>query len=356
MALSVTYLPDTLTTNAVWFGCDLESPDMYDPSMTMADIIQSRLRNSDTLVFHPMMLPTIFADIERERQIELVRDKLAEMGERIEVITNIKYATKANPFGEHTKTATSPTKKRKKLSRLFRRPRSQQGLNPSLSSSTENSNTERTCPSNPPLTTGNPTAKLWQEISRLKIGLSNWQRQLVKMISFVEHLNRVEYPPQRYNEPKRLQFHNTGERIRDRLQELVDEYDEYIRECSHIMEGFTLATQLEISQISRCDAQTNQEISQVNLEVAQMTRRDGSIMKSIALLGMVFLPASFATAVFSMGFFDVPKEAEDGAVSSLIWKYIVVALMLTLCTVGIFYLCISKGRKEKTTTDRSLSA
>lgn len=88
----------------------------------------------------------------------------------------------------------------------------------------------------------------------------------------------------------------------------------------------------ELSHIGRSDAKTNFEISKINLEVAQLTRRDSSVMKSIAVLGMVFLPATFFVTVsssymdatssgltvlfqafFSMGFFDWNgDEPRDG--------------------------------------------
>jgi hypothetical protein len=45
--------------------------------------------------------------------------------------------------------------------------------------------------------------------------------------------------------------------------------------------------------ISQKDAKTNGNISRINLRVAKMTRRDGSLMKFIAVLGMIFLPATF---------------------------------------------------------------
>jgi hypothetical protein len=39
----------------------------------------------------------------------------------------------------------------------------------------------------------------------------------------------------------------------------------------------------------------NRDISKVNLDVARRARRDSSLMKSLAILGMVFLPASLVT-------------------------------------------------------------
>ncbi|UQC79321.1 uncharacterized protein CLUP02_04800 [Colletotrichum lupini] len=359
MALSVTFMPSTLTTNAVLFGCDLKKPDMYDDRMTLADIITSRLRNSDTPVFHPMMLPTIFADVERDRQIELVREKLEQLGRRIDRITFMKPAVKTSASVRNEMETLNDDEKA--MSSPFGAHHLQQGMSTSSGSTTLTEDKGLVSPCTFPDEESLPTAKLWQQISRLRVGLSNWRRQLLKMISHVEDLNRVEFAPRgpfnsTYREEQRLQFFLTGERIRNRLQELVDEYDEYIRECSHIMDGFSLATQLEISQIGRSDAKTNQEISRVNLDVAKMTRRDGSIMKSIAVLGMIFLPASFATAFFSMDFFDLPKQGKGGILSSLFWIYVLAAVLLTLGTMAIFYFCILKKRDKEVESDRSSTA
>lgn len=248
MALSVTFFPDTLTTHGVLFGCDLAKPDMYDSSITLADIITRRLVRSDTQVFHPMMLPTIFADAERDRQIELVREKLEQLGRRIDHITYTKVDSKpASTFHDEMRSPTGSEKSFLRF-RLFKGHHSQRSMTASSSSSAENGGVGPSRLNASPGKAEIPTAKLWQQISRLRIGLCNWQRQLLKMISHVEDLNRVEFAPLcptlKYTETQRLQFIQTGERIRDRLQELVDEYDEYIRECSHIMEGFSLATQL----------------------------------------------------------------------------------------------------------------
>ncbi|KAK7450266.1 hypothetical protein Landi51_05337 [Colletotrichum acutatum] len=308
MALSVTFMPSTLTTNAVLFGCDLKKPDMYDDRMTLADIITSRLKNSDTPVFHPMMLPTILADVERDRQIELVREKLEQLGRRIDRIAFTKPAVKTlamvrnemGTLGDDEKTMSNP----------FGAHHLQQGMSTSSGSTTLIKDTGLVPPCTFPDEESLPTAKLWQQISRLRVGLSNWRRQLLKMISHIEDLNSVEFAPRgpfnsTYREDQRLQFSLTGERIRDRLQELVDEYDEYIRECSHIMDGFSLATQL---------------------------------------------------AFFSMDFFDFPKEAKGGTLSSLFWIYVLAAILLTLGTMAIFYFCILKKRNKEAESDRSSTA
>lgn len=83
MALSVTFFPSTMTTNAIWLGCDLEQRLIHGHELTDSAIITSKLRDFDGQVFHPMMLPTIFAEFERDRHIGLVRKSNTQFVQRM---------------------------------------------------------------------------------------------------------------------------------------------------------------------------------------------------------------------------------------------------------------------------------
>ncbi|KAI8166083.1 hypothetical protein K4K49_010055 [Colletotrichum sp. SAR 10_70] len=72
----------------------------------------------------------------------------------------------------------------------------------------------------------------------------------------------------------------SGNRIKERLIEIIGDYDEKISECDMIMEGTILANSLAHTQ--------------TNMKIALSTKRDSSHMKSIALLTAVFLPPTFA--------------------------------------------------------------
>lgn len=389
MALSVTFFPDTLTTHAVIYSCDMKTPDMYCPDLTLDQIIVSRLSNSDTPVFHPMLLPAIFADIERDRQIELVRTKLSELVQRITHLTSAASLQSNSGTNLVDNPSGNTTTANQGRTRMFGH--SLPGLGTvfswlrgthSATNSVEDEKKAQESPSPYPPTEKlePPTARLWLEISHLRNGLGNWQCQLRNMMDHVEELETTEFASDKpSNYANFQQFREVGVRIRERLQELVDEYDEYIRECTIIMEGLTLATQLvrqernnspcpklmfsqELSQIGRNDAKTNFEISKVNLEVAQLTRRDSSVMKSIAVLGMIFLPATFVTvsgfyiaatsseltvfeAFFSMGFFDWNgDEPSGGGPSGYIWIYAIAVVALTLLSVGLFYIFSLRAR------------
>ncbi|KAK8913201.1 hypothetical protein VCV18_011673 [Metarhizium anisopliae] len=102
---------------------------------------------------------------------------------------------------------------------------------------------------------------------------------------------RTVMPCQQTTDDKLI--NDVGKRIKYRLRELVGEYDEKIRACAGIMDGMTLATQMEWSKIAQLDAKTTIDISHSALEIAKAARYDGIQMKSIAILTMIFLPATF---------------------------------------------------------------
>ncbi|RKK31956.1 hypothetical protein BFJ67_g14994 [Fusarium oxysporum f. sp. cepae] len=315
MALSVTFFPGSLTTNAVWYGCDLSKRKFHGDLITDSELICGQLENFDGGVFHPMVLPVVFAGFERERHIGAVRKCLTQFVQRIHDLAH----------------------------QDLRAMNEEEGSMSSKSGILEDS---------APLMKG----------GFLRIGLQNWQTQLRKMIDHVDQLHDTDFGlPVAARVPSsqtRLNIlQEVGGRLKTRLQDLVDEYDEYIRQCTQIVDGLTLATQLELNSIGRKDARINQEISRVNLEVAKMARLDGSLMKFIAMLGMVFLPATFVSTFFSMGFFQWTKEDREGneMLSPYFWVYIVVAVGLTIFTMLIFYVCTLRGYFSAVDSDRELA-
>lgn len=92
-------------------------------------------------------------------------------------------------------------------------------------------------------------AMLWIKISHLKNGLENWKTQLRKMVEHTKELEDRDFGMKRDVQThawvrRRDALTECGARLRERLQDLMDEYDDFIRECDHIMAGMSLATQL----------------------------------------------------------------------------------------------------------------
>ncbi|KAI3574965.1 hypothetical protein IWW34DRAFT_883276 [Fusarium oxysporum f. sp. albedinis] len=323
MALSVTFFPGSLTTNAVWYGC----------------------------VFHPMVLPVVFAGFERERHIGTVRKCLTQFVQRIHDLAHQDLRAMNEEEGSMSSESgiledSAPLMKGGCLASYFRL------VSRLIYSKAAKPVSQPKADSHQPQEEQEPAVLLWQNISFLRIGLQNWQTQLRKMIDHVDQLHDTDF-----GLPVAARVPSSQTRLNILQEDLVDEYDEYIRQCTHIMDGLTLATQLELNSIGRKDARINQEISRVNLEVAKMARLDGSLMKSIAMLGMVFLPATFVSTFLSMGFFQWTKEDGEGneMLSPYFWVYIVVAVGLTIFTMLIFYVCTLRGSFSAVDSDRELA-
>ncbi|KAL2687820.1 hypothetical protein Neosp_005389 [[Neocosmospora] mangrovei] len=184
--------------------------------------------------------------------------------------------------------------------------------------------------------------ELWQDMSYLQNGFQNWQRQMQRMLIHLERSSNIMEPNAIcYNLKVQRSLEKLtmpGVRIQKRLEELIDEYDEHIRDCATVTEGLKLAMSMDTRT-------TNQEIAHSGLEVSRLAQKDGSLMKLIAFVTMFFLPATFTSTFFSMDFFDWPKAA-DTITTGYIWVYFVVAAVLTLITVGLFGTWMLRVRKS----------
>jgi Mg2+ and Co2+ transporter CorA len=95
-----------------------------------------------------------------------------------------------------------------------------------------------------------------------------------------------------------------------------------------------------------------QQDSETSTSIARDTKDDSASMKIIAVLTMIFLPATAVATFFGMSLFDVK---DDGTlhVSELTWLYAVVTVLLTV-TIFLFWLywysifyTISRWRKRQ---------
>lgn len=225
MALTVTYSPEHKTTQAVVFGCN----DIAH------EIFTKRLSVRDLLVYHPLTIPTMFAEIERDRHFNSIDPMITELVKRAVNITK--------PRISDTSSATSVQ-------------------NSPIASE------------QPGKRTSNPEdlMALWLKVSDLKQGMETWKQQLNNMITHSEELTRggLSLFNRNSDDPTGLtpvtnlfstdvlemkgdtttQFdeirdlEDSGRRIHQRLLELKCEYDEKIRNCNTIVEGMTLAAQL----------------------------------------------------------------------------------------------------------------
>jgi hypothetical protein len=68
--------------------------------------------------------------------------------------------------------------------------------------------------------------------------------------------------------------------------------------------------------------------------LAHASKRDSDSVKTLSLLGAVFLPATFISSVFSMTFFNFQPEGDPPPIiSPLLWVYFVITVPVTLVIV-----------------------
>jgi hypothetical protein len=77
-------------------------------------------------------------------------------------------------------------------------------------------------------------------------------------------------------------------------------------------------------------------IAEASKSIAEETKKDGTSMKTLAVVTMLFLPATSVSSIFAMPLFDWEQEG-GRVVRSSIWVYFVFASCLTLLTVGIWW-------------------
>jgi hypothetical protein len=105
----------------------------------------------------------------------------------------------------------------------------------------------------------------WAKVSHLRTGLESWKAQLFKMIAHIDELEcQLKRMPTVHSthleeddtyvvfDSKRVvdtsEWHSgcieTGRRIKNRLVDILCEYEENIRECTMVIDGVTLASQM----------------------------------------------------------------------------------------------------------------
>ncbi|TAQ89072.1 hypothetical protein B7494_g2585 [Chlorociboria aeruginascens] len=106
-------------------------------------------------------------------------------------------------------------------------------------------------------------------------------------------------------------------------------------------------------QMEQVDAEVSIMIARYSFIAADKARRDSSSMKTIAILTLVFLPATTVASIFSMTMFDWGATQGDKVVSKRLWMYFAVAIPLTLVVIGTWVLWYRWSQKEKTKRSQS---
>lgn len=82
-----------------------------------------------------------------------------------------------------------------------------------------------------------------------------------------------------------------------------------------------------------------QKDNDVNIGIARATRADSVAMKTIAIVTLTFLPATYVSAILGMNFFSYNPDTHGGHItySPDLWLYFVVSIPLTIAVLTIWW-------------------
>lgn len=99
--------------------------------------------------------------------------------------------------------------------------------------------------------------------------------------------------------------------------------------------------------------------------LAHSAKRDSTSMKTLSLLGAIFLPATYLASVFSMTFFNFQDQNNDNnnnnnesepVVSKDLWIYFVITIPLTMFVVLFWRWWDRRREKRYEAEDRDIEA
>jgi protein-S-isoprenylcysteine O-methyltransferase Ste14 len=88
--------------------------------------------------------------------------------------------------------------------------------------------------------------------------------------------------------------------------------------------------------------------AKTNVDIAMATKDDGAAMKTIAIVTMLFLPATFVSALLGMNFFNFNPDEHGGHMtySHDLWIYFLVSVVLTLGLFALWWVWQTLRRKK----------
>ncbi|KAH8673639.1 hypothetical protein BX600DRAFT_211125 [Xylariales sp. PMI_506] len=114
------------------------------------------------------------------------------------------------------------------------------------------------------------------------------------------------------------------------------------------LERLNIQRQALYNIIAQKESKLNLEMAAQQRRLAHASKRDSTAMKTLSLMGALFLPGTFLASLFSMTFFQF-SGGDDGTeayVSRWLWVYFVVTIPLTIAIVASWW-WLEKRREKK---------
>ncbi|EOO04092.1 hypothetical protein UCRPA7_353 [Phaeoacremonium minimum UCRPA7] len=102
------------------------------------------------------------------------------------------------------------------------------------------------------------------------------------------------------------------------------------------LERLTIQRAALYNIIAQKESKLNLEMAGAQRRLAHASKRDSNSMKTLSLLGAIFLPATYLASVFSMTFFNFSPDPGQPIVASSIWVYFAITVPITIVIVVIW--------------------
>ncbi|KZV93977.1 hypothetical protein EXIGLDRAFT_767524 [Exidia glandulosa HHB12029] len=130
------------------------------------------------------------------------------------------------------------------------------------------------------------------------------------------------------------------------IAHLIEDYDLHSKCIKGQIDGIAGASQVRSGVGMYRMGRDNQKQAEATEALARESKRDSEVMKTITVVTLVYLPATFVCTLLSMGLFDF-NVGENGRlqIARQGWIFLAITLPLTIITLGLAYGW--QRRKEK---------
>ncbi|SPN96564.1 uncharacterized protein DNG_00087 [Cephalotrichum gorgonifer] len=256
LIMSVTWFPLSRKAFGTIYGCQDEPGKQVRRFMRRIEDAQTAL--------HPLLMPMIFFELERTRLLNCFEEKQSDIYQKIlEMERGLRRQVKIRDSNSGEKHSNDEADNRHEIT------------------------------------------ELWMQASSQRTGIVSLKVQLGRMVEHSKWLSAEYFAKKSDGADPFAKERKVGEMIETRLQAIMAECDSKARSFDTLLGGMGLATQMEWNYHSRMDAKATYTIT-------SLAKKDSGQMRTIAVLGMVFLPPTFLATVFSMSFFKwIPEDSNQ---------------------------------------------
>ncbi|KAK5719743.1 hypothetical protein LTR17_015194 [Elasticomyces elasticus] len=109
---------------------------------------------------------------------------------------------------------------------------------------------------------------------------------------------------------------------------------------------YTMLSQRD-NRINRQMSEASIRLTKASVSLARTAKADSSAMKTLALIGTIFLPGTFLSALFSVdGMFNWNAEPGHNVVGNRFWIYWAFTIPITICVVAYFIIFVLVSDKH----------